>query len=121
MTDRDWYNYLKANFKPTQGTAYFFDLANCRKVEDLKPTLVHDLETLEGYFHQAHRKSGKCAYIEAFHEETSYFFTKEEFTQEENLTTCETEYFQIKEELDMEKVKKELAQLFSFILNSQAS
>ncbi len=64
MTDFDWYNYLKANFKPDQGSAYFFYLADCHKLEDLKPLLIHSQAKLEDCIHEAAQKDCKFAYIE---------------------------------------------------------
>lgn len=120
MNDFDWYNYLKANFKPDQGSAYFFDLANCHVLEDLNPILLSNSSDLEDHIHKAVTGEFKLAYFDHFESEISFYFTKEEFEKEENLTTAEVYHFKVKRKLDMEKVKQELAKLISF-LNSESS
>lgn len=120
MNDFDWCSYLKANFKPDQGTVYFFDLAHCQKLEDLKPILLSSQADLEDCIHKAVNAEFKFAYISYLENEVYFYFTKDTIEKEENLTTPQVYHFKVKRELDMEKVKEELAQLFSF-LNSQSS
>lgn len=120
MNDSEWYNYLKANFKPTKGTAYFFDLADCHEPADLKPKIVKGLTKLRVEVRKCASTHFKFAYIKYLDDEIEYFFSKNEIQKEENLSLGKVMKFRYKIALDEEELKKELAELASFLKNSQA-
>lgn len=120
MNDREWYDYLKTNFKPAKGSAYFFNLANCHAIEDLKPIKTQDAYVFKDHIRTATITEFKFAYIDYMDSEMEYFFSKEELEQEENLSTGKIIRFGMKKNLkmDMEQLKKEVAQLILFLRNS---
>ena len=119
MTDRELYNYIKDNYKPEKGTAIYFDLRNYHLC-GLHAVVLKTPEDMGALIQSNAANGEEFAVLDYFDNEADILFSYKEFTQEENLNTGRTEYFRIKQKIDMEKVKEEFAALASF-LKSQAS
>ena len=119
MTDRELYNFIKANYLPHQGKGYVFDLRNYHVDGVLNATLCKDLDEVQTKAQEI-AKYDKYAAIYYYKSEIFFEFSYREFIQYENITKNEIMSFNEKREVDLEQLKKELKELVLF-LNSQSS
>ena len=118
MTDRELYNHIKANYKPEKGTALFFDLRNYHLC-GLQPRVL--TSGLEMEFYCFENAGKNLALIEHFEDDIILDFTYREVEIMENIKTGEVFYYRKIRKYDQEQLKKEFAELASFLKNSKAS
>lgn len=119
MTDRELYNYIKANYKPQKGTTLFFDLTNFH-LNELNPVFYTSDDEVDAAIRENGAKRGYFATFFYLNEELIFNFHSKEFDQTEYLSSGYVDYFHFNQEIDMEKVKEELAAL-ALLLNYQRS